>query len=52
MSLRELEERKRLNVEQRREFVKSWAEYVRDHPDGEWSRQQNTVVDSQLPRTE
>lgn len=35
------------NVE-RMKFVKLWAEFVRKHPDKEWSRQQKVVVDSQL----
>jgi hypothetical protein len=40
------------NVERRRAFVKRWAEYVRTHPDEEWSRQQNVVIDSQVPERE
>lgn len=47
-SLEELEKKKALNVRQRREFVKFWAEYVRNHPDSEWSKQQNVIVDSQI----
>lgn len=41
------EERDR-NTEDRRAFIKQWAEYVRTHDDEQWSRQQKTVVDSQL----
>lgn len=48
MNSEELEEKKRRNVVQRREFVKFWARYVREHPDEEWSRQQNVVVNSQV----
>jgi hypothetical protein len=40
-------DRKRNNKE-RIKFVELWAEYVRTHPDKEWSRQQKIVVDSQL----
>ncbi|ELZ39198.1 hypothetical protein C463_17303 [Halorubrum californiense DSM 19288] len=29
-------------------MIKQWAEYVRTHDDGEWSRQQNRLIDSQL----
>lgn len=36
------------NQAERMKFVKLWAEYVRTHPDKEWSRQQKIVVDSQL----
>lgn len=32
----------------RHAFVKRWAAYVRAHEDAEWSRQQNTLIDSQL----
>ncbi|WP_458209435.1 hypothetical protein [Haladaptatus sp. NG-SE-30] len=36
------------NAEERRAFIKQWANYVRTHDDEEWSRQQKKVVDSQL----
>ncbi len=36
------------NRKERMEFVVFWAEYVRTHPDKDWSRQQKIVVDSQL----
>lgn len=36
------------NRKERMEFVKFWAEYVRSHPDKDWSKQQKIVVDSQL----
>ena len=32
----------------RMKFVEDWAEFVRTHPDKEWSSQQKVVVDSQL----
>jgi len=44
----EFERSQRQNVEERRAFIKRWAEYVRTHDDEEWSRQQNTLIDSQL----
>lgn len=46
----ELREQQRENIAERREFVKHWAEYVRTHPDEEWSAQQNKVIDSQVRR--
>jgi len=36
------------NREERINFVKYWAEYVRTHSDEEWSRQQNIIINSQL----
>jgi len=43
-----LEEKKRKNQEQRREFVIYWARFVRENPDEEWSRQQNKIINSQI----
>lgn len=34
--------------EDRMNFVVYWAEYVRTHPDEDWSRQQKVLIDSQL----
>ena len=48
LSSDEFERSQRQNAEQRRAFIKRWAEYVRTHDDEEWSRQQNTLIDSQL----
>ncbi len=50
MSLEELEEKKERNKKQRREFVKDWADYVRTHDDEVWSKQQNIIINSQIPR--
>ncbi len=36
------------NKEDRLNFVKFWAEYVRTHSDKEWSEQQNVLINSQL----
>ena len=36
------------NEEDRMNFVKYWAEYVRTHSDKEWSRQQNIIINSQI----
>ncbi len=48
LSSDEFEDNHRRNIEQRRAFIKRWAEYVRTHDDAEWSRQQNTLINSQL----
>ncbi len=37
-----------LNRKQRMEFVKFWANYVKTHPDRDWSRQQAVLIDSQI----
>ena len=29
-------------------FVDFWAEYVRNHPDRDWSSQQKMLIDSQI----
>jgi hypothetical protein len=36
------------NEEDRLNFIKFWADYVRTHSDKEWSRQQNIIINSQL----
>ncbi|MFB6308575.1 MAG: hypothetical protein ABEH35_04520, partial [Haloarculaceae archaeon] len=36
------------NRELRWEQIREWAEYVRTHPDEEWGRQVNTLVNAQL----
>ena len=38
----------RTNKEDRLNFVKFWAEYVKSHSDEEWSESQNVLIDSQL----
>jgi len=38
----------RTNAEERMNFVEYWAEYVRTHPDEDWSKQQKMLIDSQL----
>ncbi|MFT4867582.1 MAG: hypothetical protein ACI9LV_000183 [Candidatus Nanohaloarchaea archaeon] len=44
----DLEQKKERNKEQRREFITQWVEYIKNHSDEEWSRQQNIVINSQL----
>lgn len=43
-----LEQKKKRNREQRKKFVAEWVEFIKSHPDKEWSRQQNIIVNSQL----
>lgn len=39
----------RTNKEDRINFIKFWANYIRTHPDKVWSKAQNIVIDSQIP---
>ncbi|MFC7079023.1 hypothetical protein [Halorussus caseinilyticus] len=43
-----LEEKHADNREERIQFIKEWAEYVRTHPDDEWGEQVNKLVNSQI----
>ena len=36
------------NHEDRINFVKFWANYIKSHSDEEWSEQQNIVINSQM----
>jgi len=36
------------NKEDRINFVKFWANYVKTHSDKDWSEQQNIVINSQI----
>jgi hypothetical protein len=38
----------RNNAEDRLNFVKYWANYVKTHEDEEWSKQQNMLINSQI----
>jgi hypothetical protein len=48
LNSKQFEEDQRQNADQRRTFIKQWAEYVRTHDDAEWSRQQNKLINAQL----
>lgn len=39
---------RRLNDEDRIWFVEYWARYIKTHPDSDWSRQQNVIINSQI----
>ncbi len=36
------------NQKERLDFVIKWANFVRSHPDEEWSRQQKVLINSQI----
>jgi len=40
------EEFRKQNNKDRMWFVEYWANYVRTHPDREWSRQQNILINA------
>lgn len=48
VEIKKLEKEKEINRKERLEFVKYWANYVKTHPDKEWSRQQNIIINSQI----
>jgi hypothetical protein len=36
------------NQQEREEFIELWVNYIKNHSDEEWSRQQNKIINSQL----
>lgn len=48
INLRELEEDKRRNFEERLKFIDLWVGYIKTHTDKEWSEQQRVLLDSQI----
>jgi len=44
----ELRKEKRKNFRERLKFIKYWANYIKTHPDREWSKQQKELIDSQF----
>lgn len=37
-----------INQQQRKWFIDYWANYIQTHPDKEWSKQQNVLINSVL----
>jgi hypothetical protein len=48
IDLMELEKEKQKNFEERLKFVDFLSNYIKSHPDKEWSRQQKIIIDSQI----
>lgn len=46
--LKKLEKEKEKNFQERLNFVRYWARYIKTHSDKEWSEQQNIIIDSQI----
>lgn len=42
---KEFEEFKRRNFEERLEFIRKYAEWLKKTPNKEWSEQQNEIID-------
>lgn len=36
------------NKQERMNFVRFWAQYVKSHPDKKWSKQQNEIINAQI----
>ena len=50
VDLEELKQFKAQNAKERLEFIDLWANYVKRHNDREWSKQQNFLINSQIPK--
>jgi len=48
VDLGEMRKFKEQNAKERLAFIDFWANYIRTHPDKEWSEQQNIVIDGQI----
>ncbi len=48
VNLKELREDVKKNRQERLWFVNYWAEYVKTHPDKDWSKQQNVLINSMM----
>ncbi len=48
VDLNELEDFKKRNFEERLWFIDFWANYIKEHSDEEWSKQQNVLINSQI----
>lgn len=51
VNLKEMEEFKKRNAEERLKFIDFWVNYIKTHPDEEWSKQQNVLINSQFRKT-
>ena len=51
INIDELEKAKKINAQQRLEFVKMHADWMKKTPNSVWSKQQNMLIDSQIKST-
>jgi len=45
IDLKELEEDKKKNFEERLKFIDMWVDYIKKHPDQKWSAEQKVLID-------
>ena len=45
IDLKELEEDKKKNFEDRLKFIDMWVDYIKKHPDQKWSAEQKVLID-------
>lgn len=48
VNLKEIDEFKKKNAEERLKFIDFWVNYIKKHSDEEWSEQQAIVINSQI----
>jgi len=48
IDLKKIKKEKERNFKERLKFIKYWANYIKTHPDKEWSSQQRELIDSQV----
>lgn len=48
INIQELKNDKMMNFRDRIQFIKYWANYIKTHPDKEWSKGQTILIDSQF----
>ena len=48
VDLKELKNFKEKNFKDRLDFIDYWVNYIKTHSDGEWSKRQNVLIDSQI----
>lgn len=48
VDMKKMKRFKEENAKERLRFIDYWANYIKTHPDEEWSEQQNIVIDGQI----
>jgi len=48
IDFKEIEKENKKNFEERLNFIKFWADYIKTHSDEDWSSQQNMLIDNQI----
>ena len=50
VNLEELKRDKEKNFQERLKFIDWWVEYMKKHSDGQWSSEQNKVINPQIKK--